>query len=105
VGKGKRGTGLVAKVIECVEAHYEVQDVQMGTVYKWRPESVVLECEECGKEQTLTAQKNACGECGADQQAIVEVVLEARPDEEEVEEDTEHPWRSLRPYYSPTRGT
>jgi hypothetical protein len=93
----------VAKVIECVQAHYEVQNVEMGKVYRWHPESIVVECE-CGETVTLTAQKNACRECGADQRAIVKVVLGARPEEEE-EEEVEHPWRSLRPYYSPTRGT
>jgi hypothetical protein len=30
-------------------------------------------------------------------------VLEAHPEAEE--EEFEHPWRSPRPYYSPTRGT
>jgi hypothetical protein len=89
----------VAKVIERVEAHYEVQDVEMGTVYRWHPESIVVECD-CGNTLTLTAFKNACGKCGADLRAIVEEVLEARPNEE-----VKHPWRSLRPYYVPTRGT
>jgi hypothetical protein len=103
---GERERRTVAKVIERLDAHYEVQDVEMGKVYKWRPESVVVECE-CGKTLTLTAKKNACGGCGADQRAIVElVVLGARPEnEEEEEEEVEHPWRSLRPYYSPTRRT
>src|SRR3954469_16719570 len=34
-GKGK---GPVARVIECVEAHYEIQDVEFGKVYRWCPE-------------------------------------------------------------------
>jgi hypothetical protein len=43
----------------------------------------------------------ACGECGADHRAIVEEVgLEACPEEDEVD----HPWRSLRPYYASTSG-
>ena len=92
----------MAKVIERVEAHYEVLDVEMGKVYRWRPESVVVECE-CGKKPILTASKTICGECRADHRAIVEEVLEARPEEEE--EVIDHPWRSLRPYYAPTRGT
>jgi hypothetical protein len=91
----------MAKVIERLEAHYEVQDLEMGKVYMWRPESIVVECEECVKILTLTLSKSACGECGADHRAIVEEVgLEACPEEDEVE----HPWRSLRPYYEPTRG-
>jgi hypothetical protein len=89
----------VAKVIERVEAHYEIQHLEMGKVYRWHPESVVIECC-CGKELTLTASKNACVECGADHWAIVEEVLESHPAEE-----VKHPWRSLRPYYVPTRGT
>ena len=89
----------MAKVIERVQAHYEVQDVEMGKVYRWQPESIVVECY-CGNTLTLTALKNACGKCGADLRATVEVVLEGRPNEE-----VKHPWRSLRPYYVPTRGT
>ena len=42
-----------AKIIERVKAHYEVQDVEMGKVYRWCPESVVIECG-CGKRLSLT---------------------------------------------------
>jgi hypothetical protein len=88
----------VAKVIEHVEAHYEVQDVEMGKVYRWCPESVVLECT-CGEQLTLSAYKTTCPECGADHAPLVEeVVLIARP-----EDKGDHPWRSLQPYM-PTRG-
>jgi hypothetical protein len=94
------------KVIERLDAHYEVQDVEMGKVYRWHPESVVVECE-CGHERTLTASsKHSCDECGADHGPLLEEVLEARPGEEANEEAYHHPWRSLRPYYyEPTRGT
>ena len=88
----------MVKVIERVQAHYEVQDVEMGKVYRWHPESVVVDCY-CGEEPTLTASKNACSECGADHRAITEEVLEATP-----EADVHHPWRSAGPYYAPTRG-
>jgi hypothetical protein len=94
---------MVAKVIERVEAHYEVRDVEVGKVYRWRPEGVVVECE-CGKTPTLTASKASCGGCGTDHRDIAEEVLEARPGGDD-EEETGHPWRSLRPYYAPTRGT
>jgi hypothetical protein len=30
----------MATVIERVEAHYEVQDVEMGKVYRWCPANV-----------------------------------------------------------------
>jgi hypothetical protein len=97
---GRRGPATVTQVIERVNAHYEVQAVEMGTIYRWCPESVLIECE-CGKKPTLTVSKDACGECSADHRAIVEEVLEARPKEEQ---EVDHPWRSLRPYYTPTRG-
>ena len=88
----------MAKVIERLDAHYEVQDVEFGKVYKWHPESLVLECD-CGEKPSLTASKSACGECGADYRDLLEDVLEDHP-----EDKVEHPWRSLRPYYTPTRG-
>ena len=87
------------RVIERVRGHYEVQDVEMGKVYRWRPESVMVECE-CGERPTLTASTTTCPECGSEHVGIVGEVLEARP-----EDEIEHPWRSLRPYYKPTRGT
>jgi hypothetical protein len=50
---------MVAKVIERVQAHYEVRDVEMGKVYRWRLESVVVECE-CGKNPILIASETTC---------------------------------------------
>jgi hypothetical protein len=96
-GKGNRA---MAKVIERVEACYEVEEVEMGKVYRWCPESIVIECEECGEKTSLTASNNNCVECGADYRDFVEEeVLEARP-----EGKLYHPWRSPRPYYTPTSG-
>jgi hypothetical protein len=107
LGQEKEGQWLkrrtVAKVIERVRARYEVQDVEFGKVYKWRPERVLVECE-CGENQTLSASRHACEECGADHRPVVEQVLEAHPEEGE-KEGFDHPWRSLHPYYAPTRGT
>ena len=87
-------------IIEYSEAHYEVRDVEMGKVYTWRPQSVVVQCE-CGKNQTLSASKHACEKCGADHRAIVGEALGTRP---EGEKEVDHPWRSPCPYYVPTRG-
>ena len=89
----------MAKVIEYVKAHYEVAEVEMGKIYRWCPESAVVECN-CKQELTLTTAKTTCVECGSDHAAIVGEVLDARP-----EARVDHPWRSLRPYYTPTRGT
>ena len=86
-----------AKVIEHVQAHYEVQDVEMGKVYRWRPESVVVECT-CGEQLSLSVFETTCPECGADHAAIVEEMLVVRPADE-----GDHPWRSLQPH-TPMRG-
>ena len=88
----------MVKVIECVNAHYEVQDVEMGKVYRWCPERARVECI-CGEELTLSAFRTACPECGADHAAIIAEVLDACP-----EDIGDHPWRYLQPY-TPMRGT
>jgi hypothetical protein len=44
-GKGKarrRGTTVV-KVVECIGARYELQDVEIGKVYKWCPAIVTFD--------------------------------------------------------------
>jgi hypothetical protein len=89
---GERGPELVAKVIERVEAHYQIQDMEMGKVYRWCPERAVVECS-CGKRETFIAFRTpTCGKCGADLAAIVGEGLEARP-----EDEGDHPWRYLQP--------
>jgi hypothetical protein len=99
LGKGKEGgKEHMAKVIECLKAHYEVQDLEMGKVYRWCPERAVVECS-CGEEPTLSAFRSTCPECGADHAPMVEEVLAARPEEHK----GDHPWRSLQPH-TPTRG-
>ncbi len=90
----------MAKVIKRVEAHYEVREVEdLGGAYRWCPESVVIGCD-CREKLTLTASRTTCGRCGADHAAIVEEVLDPRP-----EDKVDHPWRSLNPYCASTRGT
>jgi DNA-binding NarL/FixJ family response regulator len=61
----ERETVPVAKVIECAQARYEVQDVESGKVYKWRPERVVVECG-CGERLYLNASMTSCKECSTD---------------------------------------
>jgi hypothetical protein len=69
----------VAKVIERIEAHYETQDMEMGKVYRWCPERVVVECN-CGKRATLsTSSVPTCSRCGEDHADIVGEVLEEEP--------------------------
>ncbi len=77
----------MARVIECFEEHYEVQNVEFGRVYRWCSERVVLECD-CGEELILTGSVTACG-CGADHAAVVREELATRP----LRDETLHPWR------------
>jgi hypothetical protein len=98
--KGERITGLVAKVIEHLQARYEVQEVEVGKVYRWRPENVLVECD-CGERLTLTRVQSTCGRCSADHSAHVQQELEAR----QLKDEATHPWRSVHPYYKPTIGT
>ena len=51
----------VAKIIERVKAHYEIQDVEMGKVYRWCPESIMVRCvcgERLGERLSLTVSIN-----------------------------------------------
>ena len=73
---------------EHTEAHYDVQEVEMGEVYTWRPESVVVECD-CGERPTLTASMTTCGGCGADHKAVVR----ERLSDGRLEDEAVHPWR------------
>lgn len=96
---GGRERRTVGKVIKRMPAHYEVQNVELGEVYRWCPESVIIECD-CDETLTLTASRTACSRCGAEYAAIAEEVLGPRS-----EDEVDHPWRSVHPYYAPTRGT
>jgi hypothetical protein len=78
----------VAKVIERLDACYEVQDVEFGKVYKWRPERIVLECE-CGKSLSLTASTTSCLECGRDHVLAVKGASMDSPQSDHIL----HPWR------------
>jgi hypothetical protein len=82
----------VAKVIERLEACYEVQEVDFGKVYKWCPECIVVECE-CGQGLSFTTFTTSCVECGRDHGLVVK---EASTDNRHQSDQTLHPWR----YYS-----
>jgi hypothetical protein len=45
---------MAHKIIERVQAHYEVHEVPFGTTYEWHPATVALECD-CGEKVTLSA--------------------------------------------------
>lgn len=64
-----------SKVVEHVEARYEVQNVEVGKVYRCCPESVLIECG-CGKMLALTVHRTACSKCGAAHTALTEELLD-----------------------------
>jgi hypothetical protein len=79
------------KTIECTQGHYEAQDVEFGRVYRWCPESVVVECN-CGERPALTWSMSTCDGCGADHAAAVREELAARW----LADEAAHPWRYAR---------
>jgi hypothetical protein len=93
LGKGRRLLAAM-RIIEHVEAHYEVQDVDFGKVYKWHPDSAIIECE-CGKRSTYS-QSSLIGsvatcECGKDHMDPIqeEEFITPLPEDDEAL----HPWR------------
>ena len=58
---------MAQKIIERVQAHYEVSEVPFGISYEWHPAYVALECD-CGEKVTLSAISTTanCRGCGAD---------------------------------------
>jgi hypothetical protein len=85
--KGTRKEDLVVEVIERTEGRYDTYEVEFGTVYRWCPECVVVECD-CGERPTLTASMTICSGCGADHVAAVQE-LNTR----QLTDETVHPWR------------
>ena len=87
------------RIIERIKGYYEAQDVQFGSVYRWCPQSVLIECA-CGrrsayKRSTLIASAIAC-ECLRENTADIRTeLLVAQPPPEEKEEAL-HPWRYAR---------
>ncbi len=79
----------MAKITERVRARYDAQEVDFGTVYKWRPESVVVECG-CGEETNLTHSETTCEECGSEH---TELVREDLSDRQSQGDENVRPWR------------
>ena len=76
------------QIIERTEGHYDVGEVEFGTVYRWCPESVAIECD-CGERPILTRSETTCLECGGEHADIVREELGAR----RLEDAAMHPWR------------
>jgi hypothetical protein len=78
--------------VERAGGYYEVQEVEFGRVYIWRPEHVVVECE-CGESLSLTRFKTTCRWCEVDHAATVWKELSSRG---QPSEEVLHPWRYAR---------
>ena len=91
-GKGRRKM----RVVERVAGYYAVEEVEdFGKVYRWRPESIVVDCG-CGRRTTLKRSdvigSKPCCECGAVPTGKIreEVILEVL---DENSETGDRPWR------------
>ncbi len=78
----------MVEVIERIEGRYDTYEMEFGTVYRWCPGCVVVECD-CGERSILTASMSTCSECDADRAAVVQEELNSR----QLREKTAHPWR------------
>jgi hypothetical protein len=55
-----------AKVLTCIEGHYDSEKVPFVRVYRWRPKYIVAECDSCGESMTLTSFMTTYVGCGTD---------------------------------------
>lgn len=76
------------EVIKRTEGRYDTYELEFGTVYRWCPGCIVVECD-CGERPTLTASATICSECGADHVATTQEEVDTR----QLEDETTHPWR------------
>jgi hypothetical protein len=77
-----------AQVIERFEGYYEAQEIPFGVVYRWCPETFVVQCG-CGKRPMLTATVTACSGCGANHTALIRKRQTIQP---LMTDETRHPW-------------
>jgi hypothetical protein len=98
------------EILERLEEHCEVQEVPFGRVYKWCPQSVVVECD-CGeslilKTSVVLSNFKALCHCGAAptvdiQEGCQSHLLEVSRQTLEDYEEHHHPWR----YWYTTKDT
>jgi hypothetical protein len=80
---------LILTIVERIEGHYDVQEVEFGRVYRWCPERFIVECG-CGQRTSLTASSTAtCRRCGID----LAVIFREEPTTERSSDEIVHPWR------------
>ncbi len=77
----------MVRIVERVEGYYDVQEVELGEVYRWNPGHLVVECK-CGEHSSLTASGSVCNGCGADHASTTRQELDVR----RLEDEALHPW-------------
>lgn len=88
----------MARIIEHIAEHYDVQEAEFGRVYVWCPEGIVVECE-CGeklsiKRSDLINNTAATCECGKDQTSSIREAVQDEVSGHLFEDDEAvHPWR------------
>ena len=81
---------MAQKVIERVEARYEVREIPFGKVYEWHPAYVAIECD-CGEQPILTATNiiTICRRCGT---PLGGFVCDLQEREGRLPDRLTHPW-------------
>ena len=80
---------MAHKIIERVEARYEVREVPFGKVYAWHPAYVALECD-CGERLNLAAASTTTScSCGA---RLGGFVHDMQEHEDHLPDRLTHPW-------------
>jgi hypothetical protein len=83
---------MAHKIIEHVQAHYEVREVPFGKIYEWHLAYATLECD-CAEKLTLSATSTitTCPRCGADLSVFLYDIT-AREGEGRLQDKLTHPW-------------
>ena len=86
---------MAQKIIERVEAHYELREFPFGKVYEWHPAHLVLECD-CGEKLILTPTSStittsSCSRCGAELD-VDGFVRDIKEHEGRLPDRLTHPW-------------
>jgi hypothetical protein len=87
------------RIVERIPAHYEVEEVSnLGRSYRWCPEQVMVECDECTKRMTFNRSKLLTSivtcECGA--RSTADAREELLAEQLLAEDEVAHPWRYWR---------
>ena len=83
------------KIIELVDAHYRREDVDYGASFVWDPGHIVLECNKCGKRQSLKRSELVEGlvKCPCGESSEARLYQGQVADALAADDRKRHPWR------------